>query len=220
MVPGAILKHINGKYLEEFGRGKWSEWCWELGGVYTHRCPLIIWLWQRVRVDTICIELKVGSCGLGKLEWVSMPSSRTSSQPRDQTCVSCGSCIAGRFLAIWATWVHIDNYLKCKWIQCTNQKTETDWVDENMCMYALPLTTSLCFTPPHPNCMYLYCWVNHAPIMDWHFNYLLLFVWLLIVKTGKHLLLLWLCNYYSLNTILLWLVNRNLIELCITKTKI
>ena len=31
------------------------------------------------------------------LEWVVMPSSRGSSRPRDQTCVSCGSCIAGRF---------------------------------------------------------------------------------------------------------------------------
>ena len=31
------------------------------------------------------------------LEWVAMPSSRDSSQPRDQTCVSCDSCIAGRF---------------------------------------------------------------------------------------------------------------------------
>ena len=31
------------------------------------------------------------------LEWVAMPSSRGSSQPRDQTQVSCGSCIAGGF---------------------------------------------------------------------------------------------------------------------------
>ena len=30
-------------------------------------------------------------------EWVAMPSSRGSSQPRDQTCNSCGSCIAGWF---------------------------------------------------------------------------------------------------------------------------
>ena len=31
------------------------------------------------------------------LEWVAVPSSRGSSPPRDQTYVSCGSCIAGRF---------------------------------------------------------------------------------------------------------------------------
>ena len=43
------------------------------------------------------------------------------------------------------------------------------------------------------------------------------FVWLWIVKTDKHLLLLWLCNNYSLNTIVSWLVNRKIIELYITK---
>ena len=31
------------------------------------------------------------------LEWVAMPSSRVSSQPRDWTCISCSSCIAGGF---------------------------------------------------------------------------------------------------------------------------
>ena len=34
------------------------------------------------------------------LEWVAIPFSRGSSQPRNQTCVS---RIAGRFLTIWAT---------------------------------------------------------------------------------------------------------------------
>ena len=36
------------------------------------------------------------------LEWVAMPSSRGSSQPRNRTCVSCVSCIAGRFFTCWA----------------------------------------------------------------------------------------------------------------------
>ena len=31
------------------------------------------------------------------LERVAMPSSRGSSQPRDQTCITCSSCVAGRF---------------------------------------------------------------------------------------------------------------------------
>ena len=35
------------------------------------------------------------------LEWVTIPFSRDSSQPRDQTHVS---CIAGRFFTVWATW--------------------------------------------------------------------------------------------------------------------
>ena len=32
------------------------------------------------------------------LEWIAMPSSRESSQPRGQTCVSLVSCITGEFL--------------------------------------------------------------------------------------------------------------------------
>ena len=35
------------------------------------------------------------------LEWVAMPSSRGSSPPRDQTCIS---CTAGEFFNHWATW--------------------------------------------------------------------------------------------------------------------
>ena len=34
------------------------------------------------------------------LEWVAMLSSRASSQPRDRTHISWGSCIAGRFLSL------------------------------------------------------------------------------------------------------------------------
>ena len=36
----------------------------------------------------------------GILEWVAIPFSRGSSQPRDRTQVSCA---AGRFFAVWAT---------------------------------------------------------------------------------------------------------------------
>ena len=36
------------------------------------------------------------------LEWVTLSSSRGSSPPRDQTCISCMSCIAGRFFTSWA----------------------------------------------------------------------------------------------------------------------
>ena len=55
------------------------------------------------------------------LEWVAMPSSRGSSQPRNWTQVS---CIAGRFFTIWATrkawayvylWlIHVDVWQKPK----------------------------------------------------------------------------------------------------------
>ena len=42
-------------------------------------------------------------CGISQtkiLEWVAMPFSRESSQPRDRTCISCVSCIAGGFFII------------------------------------------------------------------------------------------------------------------------
>ena len=43
------------------------------------------------------------------LEWVVMPSSRTSSQPRDQTHISMFPALAGRFFAIRATEYYINN---------------------------------------------------------------------------------------------------------------
>ena len=51
------------------------------------------------------IEAGVNSSGILKarmLEWVAIPFSRGFSWPTDQIQVS---CIAGRFLTIWATWV-------------------------------------------------------------------------------------------------------------------
>ena len=44
------------------------------------------------------------------LEWVSIPFSRGSSQPRDQTWVS---CIAGRFFMVWATRVAAKSLQSC-----------------------------------------------------------------------------------------------------------
>ena len=47
------------------------------------------------------------------LEWVAMSSSRGSSWLRDQTCVSCGFCIAGRFFTSepqGKPWLHVRKY--------------------------------------------------------------------------------------------------------------
>ena len=38
------------------------------------------------------------------LEWVLMPFSKGSSQPRDQTCVSVSPALEGRFFTTSATW--------------------------------------------------------------------------------------------------------------------
>ena len=45
--------------------------------------------------------LSMGILQARMLEWIAMPSSRGTSQPRDQTQVS---HIAGKFFTIWATW--------------------------------------------------------------------------------------------------------------------
>ena len=43
------------------------------------------------------------------LEWVAMPSSSKSSQPKDQTCISCTSCITCRFFTHWVSWEALVN---------------------------------------------------------------------------------------------------------------
>ena len=49
------------------------------------------------------------------LEWVAMTSSRGALQPRDQTQVSCVSCIAGRFFTHGVTWeAHIGEESKAQ----------------------------------------------------------------------------------------------------------
>ena len=43
-----------------------------------------------------------------------------------------------------ANWnICIKNYLKCKWIQCTNQKIQTDWMYKKQDTYMLPIGDSL-----------------------------------------------------------------------------
>ena len=67
------------------------------------------------------------------LEWVVMPSSRGSSQPRDRTLVS---CIAGRFFTVWVTreahaW---DGWLSKKSLDsCIKKKDQNDIVLEATC---------------------------------------------------------------------------------------
>ena len=46
------------------------------------------------------------------LEWVAMPLSRGSSQPRDQTLISYVSSLAGRFFTTSATWEDIGSSIK------------------------------------------------------------------------------------------------------------
>ena len=59
-----------------------------------------VWLFATPWTVTRQAPLSMGSLQARTLEWVSMPSSRGSSQPRHQTQVS---HIAGEFLTVWAT---------------------------------------------------------------------------------------------------------------------
>ena len=65
---------------------------------------------------------------------------------------------------------------------------------KNTCMYALPLTSSFCLTPQIV--IILYSLVNRVPIITCNCNYLLFFIWLLIVKTDKHLF--YYCDYVTI----------------------
>ena len=50
-------------------------------------------LWTIARQTPLSMEILQARI----LEWIAMPSSRGSSQPRDRTHGSCSSCITGRF---------------------------------------------------------------------------------------------------------------------------
>ena len=67
-------------------------------------CVCVCVLLSRVQLFatpwTIACSFVRGILQVRMLEWVAIPSSRGSSQPRDQTQVS---CISGRFFTIWAT---------------------------------------------------------------------------------------------------------------------
>ena len=64
-------------------------------------------------------HLSMGLSQVRILEWVAMPSSRGSSRPRDQNCVSYVSCIGKHVLYHYTTWeAHIRQY---KMIWCSYQ---------------------------------------------------------------------------------------------------
>ena len=75
---------------------------------YVHTVEYCAVLWSATQsCPTLCNPMDCNQASLSMgilqtriLEWVPMRSSRGSSQPRDQTQVS---CITGRFFTIWAT---------------------------------------------------------------------------------------------------------------------
>ena len=57
--------------------------------------------------------LQAGMLQARMLEWVAMPSSRGSSPPRDQTCISVSPARAGGFFITRSTWEAHKNVVTC-----------------------------------------------------------------------------------------------------------
>ena len=75
-------------------------WCARvLAQLFSH-----VWLFVTPRTVAHQAPLSMGILQARILEWVAMPSSRGSSQPRDWTHVSQVSCIGRQVLYHWTTW--------------------------------------------------------------------------------------------------------------------
>ena len=83
------------------------------------------------------------------LEWVAVPSSRGSAQPRYQTCVFYVSCLAGRFFITSATWEAFWNGKNChcddweQWFASSLVQGNHLWTFENYPHMATVLETAL-----------------------------------------------------------------------------
>ena len=101
-----------GQETHLFPKGLATVWIWNQASdcICTNLAPACMGLVTQSRL-TLCDPL---DCNLPSssvhgifqariLEWVAIPFSRGSSWPRDQTRISCVSCIAGGFLTLWAT---------------------------------------------------------------------------------------------------------------------
>ena len=100
---------------------------------------------------------------------------------------------AGRFFTTSTTWEA--PVVKCA---CMQFHLPHHFLDPQTVLHTLFYTVRLTYSHYGSQCNDLFC--------------------LLIVKIDKYFLLLWLQNYYSINTTVAWFVNRKIIELYITKT--
>ena len=77
-----------------------------IGDLVAKLCLTFVTPWNVAHQATFCGILQTGI-----LEWVAMPSSRGSSQPREQALIS---CIAGRFFTHGATWEALSMGCVCR----------------------------------------------------------------------------------------------------------
>ena len=88
--------------------------------IHIYICACVLCLFSHVWLfATLCTvahqaPLSIGILQARILEWVAKPSSKGSSQSRDQTHIFWGSCISGGFFTCWATgeatYIHIHTY--------------------------------------------------------------------------------------------------------------
>ena len=92
--------------------------------VYLHICAVCVCSVAQ-SCPTLCNPMDCSSPGSSFygisqariLEWITISYSRGSSWPRDQTRISCVSCIGRRILYHWATWqAPITTYCSCCWV--------------------------------------------------------------------------------------------------------
>ena len=90
------------------------------------------------------------------LEGVVISSSRRSSQPRDQTPVSCVSCTGRRILYHWATWEAQEHTDKARWAFWLRTAPCYSWPSTDKILHQIELLTCLllhwyiknCWTEP------------------------------------------------------------------------
>ena len=106
----AIIKKSTNKFWRGYGEKKPFYIVEQVGKLHRFSC---IWLCDPIDCSPPGSSVQ-GTLQTRILEWVVMPSSMGSSQPRDQTQVSCISCIASSSLPLshWGTPIHY--WWECK----------------------------------------------------------------------------------------------------------
>ena len=101
-----------------FKRKQHGMWIWQ--------CESLSPVWLLLPMDCSSPGFSVHGISQARiLEWVVIPFSRGSSQPRDQAWVS---CIAGRFLTIWAT---------TTWMNLKNIMLTEEWINKMRYIYTM-----------------------------------------------------------------------------------
>ena len=153
--PGGVVFYFPGLSPEILANHSLSRLHTQVSGVHTHTHALLKHLYA-VCVCSVCpILCNPTDCNLPGssvdgilqariLEWAAISSSRRSSRSRDQTCISCVSCIGRQILYCWAsgearsictqTCYSLDFFrpVRCSWVARQNEMQRLTQVWEFM----------------------------------------------------------------------------------------